>query len=309
MTKQKKRFTWGLAMFCTMTLASGAVWAAEDVLQSVPPVTRDNAQYLKDYQKFEVKYQVALGLAVRDETGKLLMEWRSRETVPMGSTIAAMQCARVYDLGIEDRQHNIDEIDVTSGSIVSADWKGEISLSQACRAAVQWGDARAINFIYRYTSGPEALTEWMVRMGDTVTEANRLAPDFYQVGHQPIQDKTVPSQITLLWHHVDQAMDKDARGRWWSDLESSGMGDAAMPQGLSRDWKVLEVASGFSNPTSDYRVQSAIIIAPSGARYYAMISLKGVTKEPVGVRDRAIAEMSQLMATVLEKEEEKKADD
>lgn len=69
----------------------------------------------------ERSHKVAIGLSLRDASGKVLLEWRSRERFPLTSTVKALQCARVYDLGLEQIHAPIGSVAVVAHSPVYAD--------------------------------------------------------------------------------------------------------------------------------------------------------------------------------------------
>lgn len=127
----------------------------------------------------EQKYDAAIGVSLRDAEGKVLLEWRSRERFPLTSTVKALECARVYELGLEKRSAPIKTTPVVPHSpvygTVNPDTK--VTLKEACRAALSQSDNRAANFIFVHTGGPKALTEWLRQKGDNTTQSDRLEPD------------------------------------------------------------------------------------------------------------------------------------
>lgn len=136
----------------------------------------------------EQKYDAAIGVSLRDAEGKVLLEWRSRERFPLTSTVKALECARVYELGLEKRSAPIKTTPVVPHSpvygTVNPDTK--VTLKEACRAALSQSDNRAANFIFVHTGGPKALTEWLRQKGDNTTQSDRLEPDLNLSGKMNI---------------------------------------------------------------------------------------------------------------------------
>lgn len=109
----------------------------------------------------EQKYDAAIGVSLRDAEGKVLLEWRSRERFPLTSTVKALECARVYELGLENRSAPIKTTPVVPHSpvygTVNPDTK--VTLKEACRAALSQSDNRAANFIFVHTGRTEGLNQ------------------------------------------------------------------------------------------------------------------------------------------------------
>lgn len=127
----------------------------------------------------EKKYDAAIGVSLRDAKGKVLLEWRSRERFPLTSTVKALECARVYELGLENHYAPIKTTPIVPHSPVygKVDPDTQVTLKEACRAALSQSDNRAANFIFVHTGGPKALTEWLRQKGDNTTRSDRLEPD------------------------------------------------------------------------------------------------------------------------------------
>lgn len=188
-----------LIAFCLGTVFIGGCNTAATVAQQTNKASQEAIVAL------EKKYNAAIGVSLRDAEGKVLLEWRSRERFPLTSTVKALECARVYELGLEKRSAPIKTTPVVPHSpvygTVNPDTK--VTLKEACRAALSQSDNRAANFIFVHTGGPKALTEWLRQKGDNTTQSDRLEPDLNLSGKNEYRDTTTPSNASLNWQRFD----------------------------------------------------------------------------------------------------------
>ena len=122
-----------IAIFCTAvglltTACSSAL---------VSPSRDDMERAQQDVLNIERQQSVAIGLSVRNEEGQVLLEWRSRERFPLTSTVKALECARVYELGLQEQKAPIGTAKPVPHSPVLGNLPSNalITLGQACRAA------------------------------------------------------------------------------------------------------------------------------------------------------------------------------
>lgn len=235
----------------------------------------------------EQKYNVRLGVSVRDENGKVLLEWRSRERFPLTSTVKALQCARVYDLGIENVGAPINTVKAVANSPVlgSIDPKTEISLKEACRAALSQSDNRAANFIFLHTGGPKALTTWLRQKADQTTRSDRLEPDLNRFSPNEYRDTTTPSNATLTWYRLDSSMAQSAQTQWLEDLASNQTAANLLRLYLPKGWLLYDRSGAGSDSNCSSRALHAILVSDEGDRYYVALHLLAPAKTPLMQRD------------------------
>lgn len=235
----------------------------------------------------EQKYNVILGVSVRNENGKVLLEWRSRERFPLTSTVKALQCARVYDLGIENVRAPINTVKAVAHSplLGSIEPKTEISLKEACRAALSQSDNRAANFIFLHTGGPKALTAWLRQKADQTTRSDRLEPDLNRFSPNEYRDTTTPSNTTLTWYRLDSSMAQSAHTQWLEDLASNQTAVNLLRLYLPEGWLLYDRSGAGSDSNCSSRALHAILVTDQGDRYYVALHLLARAKTPFMQRD------------------------
>ena len=267
-----------LTLFCLSGCTSNTITS------SLNPMAKSSQERII---AIEQKYNVILGVSARDENGKVLLEWRSRERFPLTSTVKALQCARVYDLGIENVRAPINTVKAVAHSPVlgSIDPKTEISLKEACRAALSQSDNRAANFIFFHTGGPKALTTGLRQKADQTTRSDRLEPDLNRFSPNEYRDTTTPSNATLTWYRLDSSMSKSAQTKWLEDLASNQTAANLLRLYLPKGWLLYDRSGAGSDSNCSSRALHAILVSDEGDRYYVALHLLAPAKTPLMQRD------------------------
>lgn len=235
----------------------------------------------------EKKYDAAIGVSLRDAEGKVLLEWRSRERFPLTSTVKALECARVYELGLENHYAPIKTTPIVPHSPVygKVDPDTQVTLKEACRAALSQSDNRAANFIFVNTGGPKALTEWLRQKGDNTTRSDRLEPDLNLSGKNEYRDTTTPSNASLNWQRFDTQLPESARSQWLADLAANQMAGNLFRSRLPENWTLYDRSGAGSDEFCATRANHAILVTDKGVRYYAAVHLKAPAGTTMEKRD------------------------
>ena len=251
--------------------------------------------------QLECTRDVELGVSLRDSSGKVLLEWRSRERFPLTSTVKALQCARVYDLALGNNLATIDSVANVAHSPVYGLAAPEtlISLKQACRAALSQSDNRAANFIFRHTGGPKALTEWLRLQGDNVTRSDRIEPDLNLSSTRDPRDSTTPSNASQLWYKLDTTLLPQAHKQWLADFASNqasrNLFDSVLPAG----WQIFDRTGAGSSNENATRAWHAIMLTETGERYYVAVHVRSPAKTELSHRDETLRQVFRILTQVI----------
>ena len=285
-----------------------AAWGCAALLSGCAPIQEkpssgsiaQNAQ--KEIAAIEDKHRVAVGATLRDEKANVLLEWRSRERFPLTSTVKALQCARVYDLGLEKIQARISTVKTVSHSPVFADLspETEVTLKDACRAALSKSDNRAANFIFAHTGGPKALTTWLRQKGDATTRSDRTEPDLNTFAPGEYRDTTTPSNATLTWQRLDAGMSQSAKNQWLEDLASNKGSSNLLRAQLPQGWHIFDRTGAGSDAFCATRAIHAILVSDDNQRYYVAVHLKAPAQTPLSQRDAVMREVFDVLYRVLD---------
>ena len=227
----------------------------------------------------------------------MLLEWRSRERFPLTSTVKALECARVYELGLENHYAPIKTTPIVPHSPVygKVDPDTQVTLKEACRAALSQSDNRAANFIFVHTGGPKALTEWLRQKGDNTTRSDRLEPDLNLSGKNEYRDTTTPSNASLNWQRFDTQLPESARSQWLADLAANQMAGNLFRSRLPEGWTLFDRSGAGSDEFCATRANHAILVTDKGARYYAAVHLKAPAGTPMEKRDSILQQAIEVV--------------
>ncbi len=283
----------------TIVLASLALGLAAGCAAAAPQAGEASQRALAAIEK---EHDAAIGLSLRDANGKVLLEWRSRERFPLTSTVKALECARVYDEGLESRSAPIKTTPVVPHSPVYGEVEPDtrVTLKEACRAALSQSDNRAANFIFVLTGGPEGLTAWLKAKGDDVTRSDRLEPDLNLSGKNEYRDTTTPSNAALTWQRLDGGLSQKAREQWLEDLAANKMAGNLLRSRLPEGWTLYDRSGAGSDALCATRANHGILVAPGGERYYAALHLKAAPGTPLEKRDAILQKAVEVVYRFLE---------
>lgn len=280
-----------LIAFCLGTVV---ISGCSTVATEIAPTSKASQAAIVALEK---KYDAAIGVSLRDAKGKVLLEWRSRERFPLTSTVKALECARVYELGLDNHYAPIKTTPIVPHSPVygKVDPDTQVTLKEACRAALSQSDNRAANFIFVHTGGPKALTEWLRQKGDNTTRSDRLEPDLNLSGKNEYRDTTTPSNASLNWQRFDSTLPQAAREQWLSDLASNQMASNLFRSRLPENWTLYDRSGAGSDEFCATRANHAILVTDKGVRYYAAVHLKAPAGTTMEKRDTILQQAIEVV--------------
>lgn len=187
-----------------------------------------------------------IGLAVHDITSNRRFSYRGDERFPMASTfkalLAAVILARV-DAGREslDRAIPIAAADIVSNSAASARHAGgSASVAELAEAIVTISENTAANKLLATVGGPAGFTAFLRRIGDTVTQLDRIEPMMSTAIPGDRRDTTTPVAMAASFERVllGDVLSPASRTRLTDWLIASTTGSARLRAGLPKDWRV-----------------------------------------------------------------------
>ncbi len=143
-----------------------------------------------------------LGLSVEGE-GIAPLSWRADERFPFCSTFKVLTAAAVLarvDAGAVqlDQPLPMREADIMSYAPVAKKAFAEgrnMTVAEACEAAVVWSDNTAANLQFALLGGPAELTRWVRGTGDAVTRFDRIEIDLNTAIPGDPRDTTSPAAM------------------------------------------------------------------------------------------------------------------
>jgi beta-lactamase class A len=192
-----------------------------------------------------------IGLYAENVSTGAKIAWRAEERFVMCSTfkasLAAFVLARV-DAG-EDRLADmvaygpkdiLDYAPVAKQSLAQGAKEGAMSVADMCKAIVELSDNTCANLLLARVGGPEALTAFWRRAGDTVSRLDHNEPELNRSPPGDPHDTTTPSAMAgnlrrFLLGTVLTPGSREHLTQWMVDCKT---GNNRLRSGLPADWKV-----------------------------------------------------------------------
>jgi len=192
-----------------------------------------------------------IGLYAENVSTGAKIAWRAEERFVMCSTfkasLAAFVLARV-DAG-EDRLADmvaygpkdiLDYAPVAKQSLAQGAKGGAMSVADMCKAIVELSDNTCANLLLARVGGPEALTAFWRRAGDTVSRLDHNEPELNRSPPGDPHDTTTPSAMAgnlrrFLLGTVLTPGSREHLTQWMVECKT---GNNRLRSGLPADWKV-----------------------------------------------------------------------
>lgn len=212
-------------------------WVMSICLIVVPSVLMaQDDNLLTEVDRIERQLDARVGFAAYDlETGQR-WEYNADQLFAMSSTFKTLACASLLqrvDEGNEqlERRVKVSASDIVTYSPVTEAYADnrEISLFELCEATMTTSDNTAANLILQAIGGPQAVTEFVRELGDSVTRLDRWETELNEATPHDERDTSTPNAMV-------------------SNLEKLVVGNALSPQSKNqlREWLVNnEVADGL----------------------------------------------------------------
>lgn len=212
-------------------------WVISICLIAVPSVLMaQDDNLLTEVDRIERQLDARVGFAAYDlETGQR-WEYNADQLFAMSSTFKTLACAVLLqrvDEGNEqlERRVKVSASDIVTYSPVTEAYADnrEISLFELCEATMTTSDNTAANLILQAIGGPQAVTEFVRELGDSVTRLDRWETELNEAAPHDERDTSTPNAMV-------------------SNLEKLVVGNALSSQSKNqlREWLVNnEVADGL----------------------------------------------------------------
>lgn len=227
--------------------------------------------------------------------------YRGAERFPMCSTfkfLAAAQVLSRVEQGQEqlDRRITVRASDIIQHSPATKPRVGGLpmTLTELCEATITLSDNAAANLLLKEMGGPPGLTAYMRSLGDDITRLDRFEPELNESTPGDSRDTTTPqamlqSMQKILFGTALSATSRAQITRWLLDNKT---GDRKLRALLPAGWRVGDKTGGGDHGSNN----DIGILWPPGRAPVLVTAYLTQTQADLAVRDRAIAEVGQLVA-------------
>lgn len=248
----------------------------------------------------EKRLDARIGLAVYDYHSGKRWEYNANDRFPLTSTFKALACAAVLervDAGDEDLQRVVivRESDLVPYAPVTEKRLGGqgMTLYELCGAAMSMSDNTAANLVLRSLGGPQGVTGFARRIGDSVTRLDRWEIELNQASPGDLQDTTTPNAMAQNLRRLvfGDVLSTDSRQQLVDWLVGNKVAGSLIRAGIPGDWRIGDRtgAGGYGS-----RSIIAVIWPPERKPVVAAIYMTE-TKASFDERNAAIAGMAKAL--------------
>lgn len=299
---QRRQFIQITGMATTIVAMTGC--ARTTTAASDAPNIARTARFQQAVRQIELDSGGRLGVAVLDTQSGFSYAHRGTERFPLCSTFKFLLAAHVLsrvDQGQEQltRRIAVQPTDLVPYAPVTGPRVGGLPMTVAelCEAAITLSDNTAANMLLASFGGPSALTAYARTLGDEFTRLDRNEPDLNQAEPGDARDTTTPQAMLQTMQKIvlGDALSPASRGRITRWLLDCKTGDRKLRALLPVDWRVADkTGSGGHGSNNDIGV-----LWPPGRNAVLVTSYLTETSMDAVARDRALAEVGQLVASLV----------
>ncbi|RNG19269.1 class A beta-lactamase [Streptomyces botrytidirepellens] len=289
-----------LALVPLVACGQGNATAAPPTASSSAPAT--TKPYTGELKALEREYDARLGLYAIDTGTGRQVAYRDGERFGFHSTFKALAAGAVlrkYSLSGMNKVITYSRDDLIDNSpITEKHVDTGMTLRELCDAAVRYSDNTAANLLFDAIGGPKALEREVRRVGDDVTQVERIEPELSKWVPGDTRDTTTPRALAkdLRAFALGDVLRKPERAQLRTWLKTNTTGDALIRAGVPKGWVVGDkTGSGFYYGA---RNDIAVVWRPDAAPIVMAVLTNRGAKDDVH-DDKLIAEAASVVADTL----------
>ncbi|MBA4328969.1 MAG: class A beta-lactamase [Polaromonas sp.] len=296
---QRRQFIQAAGLASTTLVAGGCARALTE-----PSRGAQTSRFEQTVRQIEAASGGRLGVAMLDTQSGASYAYRGAERFPMCSTFKFLAAAHVLsrvDQGREqlDRRIAVRASDIVVHSPATQPRVGgqPMTVAELCEATMTLSDNAAANLLLRDMGGPQGLTAHMRSLGDEITRLDRMEPELNEATPGDPRDTTTPQAMLQSMQKIvlGTALSAASRAQITRWLLDNKTGDRKLRALLPAGWRVGDKTGGGDHGSNN----DIGIFWPPGRAPILVTAYLTQTKADLPVRDRAIAEVGQLVAALV----------
>ncbi|MCZ7836596.1 class A beta-lactamase [Atlantibacter hermannii] len=273
--------------------------AAFILLTLIPPAMAVSPPAMTAFlQQQEKQLNARIGMAVVNAQGESVFGYRQDERFPLTSTFKTLACAALLerlqkDGGSLDQQVTIQPDELLDYAPITKNYlaPATLSLRTLCAAAVSYSDNTAGNRILAYLGGPQAITQFMRRLGDNVTRLDRTEPTLNEAMPGDARDTSSPKSMAAGLQKIltSNTLTPANRATLDSWMREDKVGDALLRATLPQGWSIADKTGAGGHGS---RAIIAAVYPPQQAPFYVAIYITR-TEATMQMTNTAIAQIGE----------------
>ncbi|MFJ7980598.1 class A beta-lactamase [Lysinibacillus xylanilyticus] len=302
----KKRFFQILAPIGLMLMVVGCSNDNKQVIQqseTEPNQTSENIvenTTIDKFEQLEKKYDARLGVYAIDTGTKKTVEFREDERFAYTSTFKALAAGAVL------QQNSIEELNkivtytsddlVTYSPITEKYVDTGMTLKDISEAAIRYSDNTAGNLLFKELGGPEGFETSLKKLGDQVTNAERIETGLNEAVPGETRDTSTPKALAndLQAYALGEVLTHEKQTMLVDWLKRNTTGDNLIRAGVPKGWEVGDKTGGGGYGTRN----DIAIVWPPNREPIVIAILSSRDKQDATYNDELIAKASEVVMNV-----------
>ncbi|GGA54120.1 beta-lactamase [Kroppenstedtia guangzhouensis] len=268
---------------------------------ALPKQQNQETEITDGFAKLEEKFDARLGVFALDTGTNQTVSYRSDERFAYTSTHKALAVgALLQQKSIEDLDERItytrDDL-VNYSPITEKHVDTGMTLKELCDASLRYSDNTAGNLILEQLGGPSGFKKFLRKMGDDVTNPERIEPELNEVKPGETQDTSTPQALatSLQAFTIGDVLPTEKSEMLIDWMKRSTTGDTLIRAGVPKNWEVADKSgAGLYGTRNDI----AIIWPPKGDPIVIAV-LSSRDKKDAEYNDKLIAQATKVALDAL----------
>nr|WP_257000934.1 class A beta-lactamase [Terribacillus saccharophilus] len=235
-----KQCTYIFFAFCFLYIAAGCSGDVGETKSTDVIVSNDKASF----SSLEETYDARLGVFAIDTGSGRTVAYRENERFGFASTHKALSVGvLLQQKSMEDLNKRImftgDDL-VNYNPITEKHVDSGMTLKELSEASISYSDNTAANLIFEEIGGPDGFEDGLRKIGDQVTNSERIEPDLNNTQPGDTRDTSTPKAMaeSLREYALGDHLSADKRQLLIDWLKGNTTGDALIRAGVPKDWEV-----------------------------------------------------------------------
>lgn len=292
-----KKFTYIFYAFSILYLLAGCSDDSSETKSADVDFSEDKASF----SNLEEIYQARLGVYAIDTGSGRTVTYRENERFGFASTHKALS------VGVLLQQKSTDELNkrilftdadlVNYNPITEKHVDSGLTLKELSEASIRYSDNTAANLIFEEIGGPEGFEEGLRKIGDQLTNSERIEPELNNTEPNETRDTSTPKAMaeSLRAFTLGDNLSADKRQLLIDWLKGNTTGDALIRAGIPEDWEV-----GDKTGSGSYGTRNDIaILWPADEEPIVLAIMSDRDEADATADDDLIAEAAKAVVTIL----------
>lgn len=255
---------------------------------------------MEKFEQLEKEYDARLGVYAIDTGTKKIVEFREDERFAYTSTFKALAAAAVL------QQNSIEELNkivtYTSNDLVTYSPITEkyvdtgMTLKDISEAAIRYSDNTAGNLLFKELGGPEGFETSLKKLGDQVTNAERIETGLNEAVPGETRDTSTPKALAndLQAYTLGDVLTHEKQTMLVDWLKRNTTGDNLIRAGVPKGWEVGDKTGGGGYGTRN----DIAIVWPPNREPIVLAILSSRDKQDANYNDELIAQATKVVMNV-----------